>query len=333
MERVQYSAQRRDMVDTNQGEPRFMTASDPATAAEHAAQSQSDPAERELEQYVEHIGKRIRAIRARRGMSRKLLSRHSSISERYLAQTETGKANISIALLWNISQALQVKLTDLLPEGETIESHSPLSNLVRCLSVKQQDIAYQLLQKHFSKPAGNCHGIALIGLRGAGKTRLGSLLADEFNVPFIRMGEVIEQLAGMNIGELFSLGGQKAYRRFEKQALEKILAEHPKAIVEAGGSLVSESETLRLLLDAYYTVWIKASAEEHMNRVLEQGDMRPMEGNKQAMDDLKLILLEREAEYQLANYTLDTSGRKVLDCLQELVTQSKPYLGHAVDIS
>lgn len=280
----------------------------------------------ELDQYIQRIGERIRGIRARRGMIRKHLSKHSGISERYLAQAEAGKANISIALLWRIAQALEVKLINLLPEGEMVESGTPLLALIRHLTPKEQECAYGLLQKRFTRPQNAVHGVALIGLRGAGKTRLGSLLADDCKVPFVRLGEVIQRQAGMSIGELFSLGGQKAYRRQERQALEYVLAHHPVAVVEAGGSLVSQPDTFNLLLDSYYTVWLKATPEEHMNRTLAQGDLRPMAGNKDALEDLKLILTEREPDYQLANYVLDTSGRKVIDCLLELVTQCEPYL-------
>jgi len=284
-----------------------------------------------LDQYVQHIGERIRGMRARRGMTRKHLSKHAGISERYLAQAETGKANISIALLWRIAQALEVKLIDLFPEGEITDSGTPLLALIRRLTPKQQESTYALLQKRFAKPQDQVHGVALIGLRGAGKTRLGSLLADQFKVPFVRLGDVIQRLAGLNIDELFSLGGQKAYRRLERQALEYVLQHDPLAVIETGGSLVSQSDTFNLLLDSYYTVWVKATPEEHMNRVLSQGDLRPMEGNKHALEDLKRILTEREPDYQLANFTLDTSGRKVIDCFLELATQCEPYLKKAPD--
>jgi XRE family aerobic/anaerobic benzoate catabolism transcriptional regulator len=275
----------------------------------------------EIDQLVQQIGARIRALRAKRGMIRKHLSKHSGISERYLAKAESGQANISIALLWRVAQALQVRLIDLLPETEISTINSPLQALLRGLSGEDQEKAFELLKSRFSKPAEKRYGVALIGLRGAGKSRLGSLLADEFKVPFVRLSQVIEDMAGMNTGELFSLGGQKAYRRTERQALEHVRGHYPTAVLEVGGSLVSQPDTLGMLLDAYYTVWVKASPEEHMKRVAEQGDMRPMAGNTQAMDDLQRILSEREPEYRLADYVLDTSGRSVLDCLKELSVQ------------
>jgi len=287
---------------------------------------ESGVAELEFDRYVNAIGKRIRGIRARRGMTRKDLAKHSVISERYLAQAESGKANISIALLWRIAQALQVKLIELLPEDGAEAIHPPLVTFLRRLPPDQQAAAHIALQERFATPVTRVHGVALIGLRGAGKSRLGELLAEQFGVPFIRIGDVIEEIAGMKIGELFSLGGQKGYRRFEKRALEHVIGHHPVAVVEAGGSIVSQAETLGLLLDSYYTVWIKASPAEHMKRVMAQGDTRPMEGSEQAMEDLVRILAEREPEYRLAHYILDTSGRSILDCCQDLANQCEPYL-------
>lgn len=280
----------------------------------------------ELEKYIARIGEQIKVIRSRRGMIRKDLSRHSDVSERYLAQAETGKANISIALLWRIAHALDVEISDLLPESSARSINTTLLNFMRNLDLEDQKSAFAVLKDHFGEKIERGHGVALIGLRGAGKTRLGSLLADEFRVPFIRLGEVIEEQAQMNIGELISLRGQSAFRRYEMQALEKVIQDHPTMVLEVGGSLVSQSDTFNLLLDSFYSVWLKASPEEHMQRVIDQGDMRPMAGNKEALEDLRLILGEREAEYKLANYTLDTSDRNITHCLYELVETTRPYL-------
>ncbi|WP_413207652.1 helix-turn-helix transcriptional regulator [Rhodospirillum sp. A1_3_36] len=277
-----------------------------------------------LETYITGIGERIKVIRSRRGMTRKDLSRHSGVSERYLAQAEKGKANFSIAILWRISHALNVEIPDLFPGAE--EDPGALHTLVRGLSPVQRQEAVDLLRERFLNSSAAGHGVALIGLRGAGKTRLGSLLADEFKVPFIRLGAVVEKLAQMDIGELISLGGQKAFRRVELQALKHVIETHPRAVVEAGGSLVSETETFKLLLSSYHTVWIKAAPEEHMQRVIDQGDLRPMSGNDEAINDLREILKEREPEYRLANSILDTTGRSITDCIIELVNHTRPYL-------
>lgn len=279
-----------------------------------------------LDEYIMRIGQRINVIRSRRGMIRKDLSKHSGVSERYLAQTETGKANISIALLWRIAHALNVEIADLLPETASGSINTTLLNLMRNLTNIQQEEGFAVLKKHFSEPAQKGKGVALIGLRGAGKTRLGGILADEFKVPFVRLGSVIEDLAQMEIGELISLGGQNAFRRLEKQALVHVIENHQGSVIEIGGSLVSQSETFNLLLDSFFCIWLKASPQEHMQRVMDQGDLRPMEGNKEALEDLRLILAEREPEYRLADCTLDTTHRNITDCILELVNKSRPYL-------
>lgn len=277
--------------------------------------------------YIRQAGERIRALRARRGMTRKQLSHDSGVSERYLAKAESGNANVSFILLWRITRGLGVHFLELFPDGPDDASHlRPLLDLVRQLSPDQQTDAYALLHRRFVRSRVVSRGVALIGLRGAGKTRLGTLLAQRCNVPFVRLGEVIERLGGMSLDELFSLGGQQAYRRLEHQALEHVLARFPTAVVEAAGSVVSESRTFNLLLDSYFTVWIKASPAEHMERVLAQGDLRPMRGHKEAMHDLKRILVEREADYRAADYTLDTSGRAVDACLAELVARCEQPL-------
>lgn len=284
----------------------------------------------DTDHYNRQIGERIRAIRSRCGMVRKDLSKHSGVSERYLAQAEAGKANISIAILWRIANALEVKLIELLPEQNTLNLNTALLALLTRLTDQQQETAFDLLKQHFVTPLKPRRGVALIGLRGAGKTQLGSLLAEEYKLPFIRLGNVVEKLAQMDIGELFSLGGQKAYRRLEQQALDQVLQGNDgQVIIETGGSLVTQASAFNQLLNNYFTIWIKASPEEHMSRVLAQGDLRPMQGNQQAMDDLRLILAEREADYSQAHYILDTSGRNVADCLQELVQQCQPVLHQA----
>lgn len=291
--------------------------------ADDAPGAMTDP----IKDYIAGIGERTRGIRAQRGMSRKDLSRHSGISERYLAQLESGHANISVALLWQLAEALNVGFQELLPDGHARAVElKPLLTFLERLSLDEQKAAYSLLRKQFSDAKGPLHGVALVGLRGGGKTTLGGLLAQQLKVPFVRLGDVIEKLAGMKTPELFSLGGQKAYRRLEHQAVRQVIDDNASVVVETGGSLVSEQQTYDALLGSFYTVWIKASPEEHMSRVIAQGDLRPMEGNAEAMSDLKLILEERESYYSAANYVLDTSGRSVQDCLQELVSQCRPYL-------
>ena len=274
----------------------------------------------DIDAYIQAIGQRVRGARARRGMTRKDLSQHSDISQRYLAQVETGKANISVGLLSRIAQALNLDILELLPRSrnDRVAGQAHLQQLLERLSPQELTQAQQLLSDHFAQAPQEVHGIALIGLRGGGKSTLGRLLADSLNIPFIRLGNVIESLAGMDIPELFSRSGQDVYRELEKQAVEYILHSYDKVILETGGSLVSELDTYVLLKNSFYTVWVQASPAEHMERVIEQGDLRPIQGNMEAMEDLKLILEERRPQYEAAHYALNTSGRTVEECLVEL---------------
>jgi len=288
----------------------------------HAPESETDP----VREYIAGIGERTRGLRAERGMSRKDLSRHSGISERYLAQLEGGQANISVALLWQIAEALNVEFQELLPVSDAPGIQlKPLLSFLERLPLEQQKAAYSLLRKTFTEAPGPAQGVALLGLRGGGKSTLGQRLARELEIPFVRLGDLIEELGGMKTAELFSLGGQKAYRRLEYQAVRQVIERRETVVLETGGSLVSEQRTYNDVLSSFYTVWIKASPEEHMNRVMEQGDFRPMQDSAEAMSDLRRILAERESSYSAANYILDTSGRSVDDCLRELVEQCKYY--------
>ena len=274
--------------------------------------------EHDFEYYIASIADRVKAIRARRGMTRKLLSAHSGVSERYLSQLETGKANISVALLWRIAQAMDVDVQELLP-GYDNRAHSSLFRLIENMGPVEQEQAYLLIKEQLRAQTAT-RGIALIGLRGAGKSELGGMLGRHMGIPFIDLVDVVEKISGMEVGELFALGGQKAFRRSEYEALNYVLENFPQAVLEAGGSLVTQADTYHKLLCHYYTVWIKAKPEEHMQRVIAQGDLRPMQDNTEAaMDDLKRILAEREKEYQAAHYVLDTTGRSVDSCFDELL--------------
>lgn len=274
------------------------------------------------------IGERVRAYRARRGIPRKHLSAQSGISERYLAQIETGKANISIELLQRLAQAMVVPIHGLLPTSGQQPLPASLSDLLQRLSPPQLDEAYQLLAQHFESPRTSQSGIALIGIRFGGKTTLGKLLATRLDIPFIRLSQVIEAQGGMKLGEVLELGGQRTYRRLERQALEHVIEQHPLSVLEVGGGLVTEPETFQRLLSRFYTVWLKASPDELMDRLMAAGDMRPLEGNnyKIAKEDLTRILTERDAEYRQADHILETTGRTIEDCFQELNSVGSPIL-------
>ena len=272
---------------------------------------------------------RVRKARARRGMTRKILARDSGVSERYLAQLEAGLGNISIALLRQVAHAMGLPLADLVREGreQAVELTLLLQRLER-LGPSELSEAGELLSRHFGRhlTAGRGARIALVGLRGGGKTSLGRGLAERLGLPFVEMNTEIERDTGISLNEIFSLSGQAAYRRYERRALERVVAANAAVVIATGGSLVSEPATFELLLNACFTVWIKAKPEDHMRRVMAQGDTRPMAGNAEAMDDLRRILAEREALYGKADATLDTAGRSLdesLAALHQMVLEAR----------
>ena len=263
----------------------------------------------------------MRDARTRLGLSRKALAAKSSVSERYLAQLESGQGNISILLLRQVASALETPLTELLSErdGHPIELTLLIQYLEK-LSPKKLLQAKAILSSAFGEqdPLERRQRIALIGLRGAGKSTLGRRLADSLGVPFVELDDEIEREAGVPASEIFSLYGQNAYRRFEKRCLERIVEHHEHVVIAAGGGIVSEAPTYELLRSACYTVWIKASPEEHMQRVIAQGDLRPMTGREEAMADLRRILAERNDLYGLADAIIDTSNKTVDENQEQL---------------
>jgi XRE family transcriptional regulator, aerobic/anaerobic benzoate catabolism transcriptional regulator len=291
--------------------------------AEPSAAAANEPRESALgeAEYLRLLGERIREARARRGMTRKILARDSDVSERYLAQLETGQGNISIVLLRQIAHAMGLPLGDLVRE----EPDRPveLTLLIQTLSrLQAKDLAQarKLLGETFGAAVASerRHRIALIGLRGAGKSTLGAMLAKALAVPFIELDREIERDSGTRLAEVFDLYGQAAYRRYERRALEGVIERYDRAVIATGGSIVSEPATFDLLLSACYTVWLTAAPEEHMSRVVAQGDTRPMAENEQAMEDLRRILAGRNALYSKADARIDTAGKTVEQSFAEL---------------
>ena len=276
----------------------------------------------DAQEYLKMVGSRVRALRARRGMSRKILARDSGVSERYLGQLESGQGNISINLLRQVAVAMSISTAELLAEEpDQPFEQKMIMHLLERLNEQQIDEVHKILVERFPVVAdeNRTKRIALIGLRGAGKTTLGQKLAKHRDVPFIDLAQEIEALSGMSLGEIFSLYGQSAYRRYEHQALEQVLSNHREAIIETGGSIVSEPSSLGLLFECCTTVWIKTTAEEHIARVLAQGDRRPFVGpDHQVMADLKQILVERTPLYAKAQFEIDTSGKTAEQSLGEL---------------
>jgi len=270
--------------------------------------------------FLAQVGDRVRAARARKGISRRVLSEVSGVSPRYLAQLESGKGNISIALLLKIAVALDFKVEWLVSEDDPWTSDSAnmrylFANATRVQ--RRQVIDLLETEKPENLRAGR---IALIGLRGAGKSTLGRRAAAHLGLPFVELNAEIEAACGMPVNEVFSLYGQDGYRRLERQALERIVATHENMILAVAGGIVSEPETYTYFLRHYYSIWLKASAAEHMARVQGQGDERPMIGNPDAMTDLRRILASRESLYARAEAWVDTTGATPEDSLADLLS-------------
>jgi len=270
------------------------------------------------------LGARVRAWRARRGMTRKQLATDSGLSERFLADVEGGKGNVSINSLEAAARALNITILELLQDGPR-PALARVQALLGRLDDAQLDLAYATLAANFG--AGDERGrekrVALIGLRGAGKSTLGAQLAAQRGVPFVELDREIEREAGTSMNEILLLHGQAGYRRYERRALFRIAEDHADGVVmTTGGSIVSERETFDLLQSRFYCEWLKASPEEHMSRVVAQGDMRPFDATRgpsgEAMDDLRRILASREALYARADAVVDTASRTEKQSLKDL---------------
>ena len=272
-------------------------------------------------EYLRLLGENIRAVRARRGMTRKMLAHHSGVSERFLAQLESGTGNASVLILRQISEALNLPLEALLrPIHERSSQLEHAVELLQRLEPVELAQARELLFQQFgvkNKENDRRQRIALIGLRGAGKSTIGKLLARKLGLPFVELDGLIEQTSGVSLGVIFDLYGQSGFRRFERRCLDDLLSTQKRFVVATSGSLVSEPSTYERLLASCYTIWLRAIPEEHMTRVIAQGDMRPMAHNPEAMADLERILEEREELYGRADIAVDTSGKSVEEVLQE----------------
>jgi len=284
---------------------------------------QADPADADADTanhaFLASMGRTVRELRERRGMARKALSQSARVSERYLAQLEAGEGNASVLLLRNVARALGVPLTDIIsPREASVEQRLIRRFLERLPEHRLEDVVFRLMRDFGQEESARRKRIALVGLRGAGKSTLGGALAQDIRYPFVELDREIEREAGITLSEIFLLYGQAGYRRIERRCLERALAAHDRFVLSVGGGIVSELETYNLLLLNCFTVWVKASPDEHMARVLAQGDLRPMQDNEEAMDDLKRILDAREPLYRKADATLDTSGERPEHSLAKL---------------
>jgi XRE family aerobic/anaerobic benzoate catabolism transcriptional regulator len=282
------------------------------TSEESTLMAASEP-EAKRSPFLEALGERVRNLRSRKGMTRRAVAVAADVSERHLANLEYGTGNVSVLVLLQVANALQCSLAELLGDVTTT---SPEWLLIRELLAQRSEADLRRARVQLSDmfgEGGNAqerkNRIALIGLRGAGKTSLGQRLADDLGFPFIELSREIEQFAGCQISEIHNLYGANAYRRYERRALEEAIQIYPEVVIATPGGLVSDSANFNVLLSHCTTVWLQADAQDHMGRVAAQGDMRPMAASREAMEDLKRILEGRSAFYSKADLAINTSGR------------------------
>lgn len=280
--------------------------------------------------FLEALGERVRTLRSRKGMTRRAVAVAADVSERHLANLEYGTGNVSVLVLLQVANALQCSLAELLGDVTTT---SPEWLLIRELLSKRSEADLRRARVQLSDmlgEGGNAqerkNRIALIGLRGAGKTSLGQRLADDMGFPFIELSREIEQFAGCQISEIHNLYGANAYRRYERRALEEAIQIYPEVVIATPGGLVSDSANFNLLLSHCTTVWLQADAADHMGRVAAQGDMRPMAASREAMEDLKRILEGRSAFYSKADLAINTSARTEDQAFDALRTSVRQHL-------
>ncbi len=277
------------------------------------------------------FGERLRTLRARRGLTRKAVAAAADVSERYLANLEHGTGNASFLILMQIARALQCSLAEVIGDMTTA---SPEWLMIREMLQGRSEADLAKARLAIGRSLGTegdqqekRHRVALIGLRGAGKSTLGKLLAEDLDVPFIELSRVIEDVAGYSVREIQDLYGVNAYRRYERRALEETLQIYPDLVLATPGGLVSDAATFNILLGHCTTVWLQAAPEDHMNRVALQGDLRPMAASVEAMDDLRQILAGRSAFYSKAQLTVDTSRQPLTDTYELLRRKVREAIG------
>lgn len=275
------------------------------------------------------LGNRVRELRARRGLTRKAVALAANVSERHLANLEYGEGNASILVLLQIAGALQCSLSELIGD---VTTSSPEWLLIREMLDHRSEADLRRVRMQIAQMYGSTHDvertnrIALIGLRGAGKSTLGQRLANDLGYAFIELSREIEKFAGCAISEIHNLYGTNAYRRYERRALEEAIQIYPEVVIATPGGIVSDSATLNEMLSHCFTVWLQAKPEDHLARVAAQGDMRPMAESPEALEDLKMILEGRSPFYAKADMTFDTSAQPLEATFQELRKQIRAAL-------
>src|SRR3974390_86069 len=272
------------------------------------------------------IGIKVRAARVQAAISRRVLAETAGVSERYLNKLEHGDANLSVGILARVANALAVNLASLLPATQGFVSSSRVENVVNAdlaevvgeMTLREQEAAGTILQQYLKDRRRSLRGIALLGLRGAGKSTIGGLLADRHGLPFVSVTREIEARAGISLNDLFNLGGPDAYRAVENEVVMDLVGRDDYIVLETAGGIVSNAPALEVILGSFKTIWLKAAPEEHLQRVIRQGDLRPVDGTLKALDHLKTLLSYREQEYARADLVLDTTGRAPEACVDEL---------------
>jgi XRE family transcriptional regulator, aerobic/anaerobic benzoate catabolism transcriptional regulator len=281
--------------------------------------------------FLSALGERVRVLRARCGMTRKALAEATDVSERHLANLESGVGNASILVLLQVTRGLQCRFADLLDDAtpEWLLLRDILGNRDEATLRRVRVAIADLIGTRAADDdaPGRASRIALIGLRGAGKSTLGRMLADDLDFPFLELNREIERLAGCSTAEILGLYGQNAYRRYERRALEEAIEILPEAVIATAGGMVTDLQSFNLLLERCTTVWLKADPEHHMARVAAQGDMRPMAASSEAMEDLKAILAGRTAFYSRADLRVDTSAQPLLETFKILRAEARGALG------
>jgi XRE family aerobic/anaerobic benzoate catabolism transcriptional regulator len=282
------------------------------------------------ERYLKLLGERVRDARARHGMSRRMLARDSGISERYLAELESGRGNFSIVLMRHLAKAIDVPVAELVgDESARPVEYKLLVERIGRLDASELAEASTILAQRFGDRAGKAERIALIGLRGAGKTTLAGMLAKQLGWECLELSREIEAEAGVSVEEIFELWGQAGYRRYERRALDRIISRKNRVVLATGGGLVSEPSTFERLLDSFFTVWLQASPQQHWDRVIGQGDHRVEgSGDSEALTDMRRILTQREPLYRKADAHVDTSGKSARQSLKELLSVARGRTMH-----
>ena len=291
-----------------------------ATANRRASAKTS--AHNSMSEYLQQLGVRLREARIRRGLTQDQLAKNCGLSSRFVAKVEVGGGNISVSRLRELARALEVPIESLAAENVPgSPAFEQSTNFLKKLPPADLDNAHRLLLERFSgaPSALRSSRIALTGLRGAGKSALGSLLAQRLQCPFIELDRQIEHDTGLTLSIIFDLYGQPGYRRMERIALDRVLERHRRFVLATGGGIVSDPGNYNRLLSTCFTIWLRAKPEDYMARVLKQGDRRPMAQSRQAMRDLRRILNSREALYRQADAVIDTSGQSIKNCVYTLV--------------